>query len=589
MPVRLAFRTVGLTNVQDNNDEPNERGPNDWGSSERGDGSPGDRSSPRRRAAERSAERAAEFFRRGRLAEAEAELRKALAVDPGRGELHFNLGLTLEAAGRLDDALRSFRDAVLRLPRRAETRLAEGSILCRLGRFEEAIQPLEAATTIERTSDPAWARLIEAKAGLGRFEEAETTYYVAQQNLERMPLSLVAMGDLQLATGRPPLAEWCFREALNQAPELHRVRGKLGRALAQGGSVDAGLRMYLEELRLHPGDVQTLIECGDLLATQHRIGEAIEKYRRAAELAPSLALPRARLGMILLAVGRAEHARAELEKAYALDPTTPLVRATLAAILVGEANDGEYAMDVDDAEQARPPQGESPATSAGPVGGETGEPARAKLLTSALRLLREEIAQRKDLLETSDEDDILRISEHLFDCGAAAEAMQLLERAAERGVGGGADTKNEAGVAAARESSRLAFRRRLMVLYFQSGHRRRGRGLARQIARENAVPVGDRGVGDRISPSRDTTVACEYNLTLDAIETGRLRLAFGRLRKAMAHHPHDPALRGLRARLWWVALTRLGGGRARSRSGLLATAAATCARAIARVIRSRDR
>ncbi len=45
--------------------------------------------------AEDHADRALEMYERGRWAEAEAELRKAISLNPEQPEWHFNLGLTL--------------------------------------------------------------------------------------------------------------------------------------------------------------------------------------------------------------------------------------------------------------------------------------------------------------------------------------------------------------------------------------------------------------------------------------------------------------------------------------------------------------
>ena len=61
--------------------------------------------------AEKHVERAHEHYEAGRWNDAETELREALALNPYRAEWHFNLGLTLEAAGRFEDAIRAFRDA----------------------------------------------------------------------------------------------------------------------------------------------------------------------------------------------------------------------------------------------------------------------------------------------------------------------------------------------------------------------------------------------------------------------------------------------------------------------------------------------
>jgi tetratricopeptide (TPR) repeat protein len=434
----------------------------------------GEPSSARKRAHEKLAQRAAEHFRRGRLKEAEADLRKAIAGEPSRGDWHFNLGLTLEAAGRLEDALRSFRDAVMRMPRRAEARFAEGSILCRLERYIEAITPLTTATTLDRRCEPAWAKLVEVHGALGELDEAETVYYLAQEALDRMPLVLVAMGDLQLGRERHDRAAWCFREALSQAPEMPRLRSRLARALLLGGTPDAALRMYLEELRANPGDVGTLLECGDLLAAQRRIGDAVEKYRRAAELAPNLAAPRARLGMVLVAIGRPEQAKAELELAYALEPNAQLVRLSLAGVLAGEGSHD-----------------------------------------AALRLLREEAARRRDFGSDVASAELQRATDTFVACGAPSDAADLLERVWRE------------------RPEDLDLARKLMTASFAAGRRRRARGLARQIARND--------------PS--FAAGCAYNLALDALECGRLRLARARVRRASKEFAGDASFRSLRMRL----------------------------------------
>ena len=66
--------------------------------------------------AEAHADRALEMFERGRWAEAEAELRKAISLNPDQAEWHFNLGLTLEQAGRDSDAMISYQRAIELMP-----------------------------------------------------------------------------------------------------------------------------------------------------------------------------------------------------------------------------------------------------------------------------------------------------------------------------------------------------------------------------------------------------------------------------------------------------------------------------------------
>ncbi|MBL9148893.1 MAG: tetratricopeptide repeat protein [Phycisphaerae bacterium] len=384
------------------------------------------------RAAERHAELAAEHFRRGRMADAEAELRRALANNPSRGDWHFNLGLMLDASGRFDEALRSFREATLRLPRRIEVRLAEATTLGRLGRYGDALATLEAACVLDPSSDLAWAKRIEALAELGRFDDAETIYYIAQERLESMPISLVSMGDVQLSRGAHERAAWCYREALAAEPQLPKVRARLGRALAAGGNAEPAVRLFIEELRSNPGDIETLIECGDCLATLHRPTDAMEKYRRAAELAPALALPRVRLGLLLGAFGRHEQARAELETAYGLDPDVGLCRTSLAATALTVAL--------------------TPAE-------------RANAIVLARRLLAEDIERRRDFSSEAAAAEFLRLADVLIREELPGLACDVLAR-----------------VSAERPYDAAILRKR-MVAAFAGGRGRTARGLARRLMR----------------------------------------------------------------------------------------------------------
>ena len=66
--------------------------------------------------AEEHAERAELLLARGRGAEAEAEIRRAIEIDPVRGEWHAALAMVLESVDRLEEALASMRQAAVLLP-----------------------------------------------------------------------------------------------------------------------------------------------------------------------------------------------------------------------------------------------------------------------------------------------------------------------------------------------------------------------------------------------------------------------------------------------------------------------------------------
>ena len=114
--------------------------------------------------AEQFVDRALEMYERGRWAEAEVELRKALQIDPDQGDWHFNLGLTLERTGRDAEALSSFEQASRLLTEATDPQLAAGATCLRLCRFDDSISWLNRVLNIDSTIEQAWSMLIDAHA-----------------------------------------------------------------------------------------------------------------------------------------------------------------------------------------------------------------------------------------------------------------------------------------------------------------------------------------------------------------------------------------------------------------------------------------
>ena len=114
--------------------------------------------------AEQFADRALEMYERGKWADAEVELRKALEIDPDQGDWHFNLGLTLERVGRDAESLSSFEQASRLLEDAIDPQLAAGAACLRLSRFDDAVIWLNKVLQIDPKVEPAWAMLVDAYA-----------------------------------------------------------------------------------------------------------------------------------------------------------------------------------------------------------------------------------------------------------------------------------------------------------------------------------------------------------------------------------------------------------------------------------------
>lgn len=287
------------------------------------------------------ATRGVRHLRHGRLQEAADELRKAIDREPARGDLRFNLGLALDGLDLVDDAVDAFREAARLMPRRPEAQLAAGSAFCRAGRYSEALPFLDRSLALDRSLEPAWARRILALSELGRHEDADLAYFEAQQQLERMPGCLMAMGESRLDRGEHSRAAWCFREALRLEPSTPRLRVRLARAVAGEGSLDAALALLLEERAMRPDDAAILVEIGDLLARLERPLEAVRHYRLAAERLPGEAIVHLRLGSGQMSLEGPAAGLPALIEAHRIDPDLAGVRALLARArwMLGERNE----------------------------------------------------------------------------------------------------------------------------------------------------------------------------------------------------------------------------------------------------------
>jgi len=284
--------------------------------------------------AEAHADRALELYERGRWAEAETELRKALALNPDQAEWHYNLGLTLEAAGRDVEALSCYERTIELLPDQAEPLVAAGMVCNRLERHEAALQWLDQALAYSSSCESAYAERIDALTRLGRHEEAETTFFVAQEMLEEAsPRCLAAIAESLIERGAYPRAGWCLREALRLEPQMPRLRARLAEVLAATGRPHQAVQLYLRELREDPGNIDTLLDFGELLADLGRVDEASEKFRRALELEPANVDAHEQLGRLAMSAGLFDRAAAEFELVLRLDPEVSGIRLSLAEAL----------------------------------------------------------------------------------------------------------------------------------------------------------------------------------------------------------------------------------------------------------------
>lgn len=446
--------------------------------------------------AEAHADRALEMFERGRWAEAEAELRKAIALNPDQAEWHFNLGLTLEHAGRDNDALTAYERAIDLMPDEVDPLLAAGAVANRTGQFDRAIKWLEKAIRLAPESEHPYAHIMESHIRSGQHDEAETVFYMAQQALEEPSAAVLGvMAESLIQRGLFERAEWCLREAMRLEPTMPRIRARLAGVFGATGKPQRAVQLYLRELRDDPGNIDTLLEFGSLLYDLGRVPEAAEKFRRVLELEPANPDAHFRLGLIALAANRFEQATMEFELVLKLDAEFPGIRCAIGESLLrrGAINEArqylleEFAAAKASVESRADPQPHSQTPD---------ENALHQQLTSA---------------------SLLQLAGLLLEVNEPSRAAELLE-------------------IAARDHQTADMLRLLALARFRAGDRDGGAAASRRVL--------------RLEPDCIRSI---HNLALAALEQNRPRLAAGWISRGLALKPHDSELRRLRVRLWLVA------------------------------------
>lgn len=287
--------------------------------------------------AEHHVERAHEHYDAGRWDEAEDELRLALSLNPYQAEWYFNLGLTLEAAGRHSKAAEAFANCYQLHEDNeqpdANSALLVGANLIRAGQSQQSLLWFDKAAVLEPMNVAISVHRIEALTDLGRHEDAEEAYYLAQQIDPDHAELYSAMADALLDAGHTERAVWCLREAARLDPELPRVQARLAKAYAVSGRMERARQLYLRELRIDPGDIDTLLDMGELLLDMHRHTEAGEKFRRVLELEADQPDAHFLLGELAEIEGRISDAMVHYDVTLRLDKTYPRVRLRLARVL----------------------------------------------------------------------------------------------------------------------------------------------------------------------------------------------------------------------------------------------------------------
>nr|WP_282189071.1 tetratricopeptide repeat protein [Azospirillum sp. SYSU D00513] len=242
--------------------------------------------------------------RRGRHAEAEAVLARAVRHNPASALLQIALGNALQAQGRESEAAARFQDAI---------------------RCGDRHEP-DALSALFINLGAVMLRLGDGGSALGALRRA-----LALAPADRRALNNLGMALNQ--SGRPVEASAAFRRVLSLNPADGKALDNLGGLHQDRRNHEAAVRLRRLSIVAAPGSADPYANLGGLLLDLDRLAEAERACRRALRLEPGIAAVRDGLGAVLQALGRWAGAEAEHRAALALDPAEPAAHAHLGILL----------------------------------------------------------------------------------------------------------------------------------------------------------------------------------------------------------------------------------------------------------------
>ena len=248
----------------------------------------------------------------GAPAEALPALERAHQLDARNTQTLCLLGVARQRLGQVQEAVASFDAALALAPTQAGIHYDRATVLMQLDRHEEALAGFERALSLAPGMRDGWVNRGIALGKLRRHTEAIASFERALDIAQRQS------GGAKPARGTP------------QARQLAKIWQRLAAALRAAGRDPDALGAWEQVLALDDSDANSWLGMADALSALGSNSLALERLRRACELAPDSPEPHRRLGDALAKdKTRISEAIAELLRAHELAPESVSIAFTL--------------------------------------------------------------------------------------------------------------------------------------------------------------------------------------------------------------------------------------------------------------------
>jgi tetratricopeptide (TPR) repeat protein len=233
-----------------------------------------------------------------------------------------NLGSALQAMGRLSEASASYRTAIALKPDLALAHYNLSTLLNAQGAYAEAVDSATRAIELMPTLIDAYVHVSVGLTGQRRFAEAECTLRRALALQPGRPETLSELGRVLTELTRYDEAVACHRRAIALRPDNAMMHYLLGSATVYAGDPHSGEAIFRHALALNPKLAIAWTGLGQVLRVLGQFEKAQVCFRRALELDSTL--PYADTGLAFIGHQADDEAQLERLHAHLVRPDLPV-------------------------------------------------------------------------------------------------------------------------------------------------------------------------------------------------------------------------------------------------------------------------
>jgi len=253
--------------------------------------------------------------------EADADLTKAVELDPFHARAYVSRGRVKLGLGLLDEAIADCTTAIELDSRNSRAYNGRGCVKAAKGLRDEAIADFAKAIEIDPLYVSAWSNRGNLKREKGLHDEAIADLTRAIELNPKYAQTYVSRGNVKETRGLLDEAIADYSKAIELEPMNAWAYANRGNAKGAKGQHDEAIADCTKSIELDPKSALTYINRGNSKRAKGLHDEAIADYTKASELDPTDGRALLSRGVVQVSKGRLDEAIADFTKAIEGTPT----------------------------------------------------------------------------------------------------------------------------------------------------------------------------------------------------------------------------------------------------------------------------